>query len=52
MKLFFQLIFMFVAVIGLNVPITATAAPRGKVLVVMSGAHLLDLKEGKVYATG
>lgn len=27
-------------------------ASRGMVLVVMSGAHLLDLKERKVYATG
>ena len=31
---------------------TASAQSRGKVLVVMSGGHLLNLKEGKVYATG
>jgi putative intracellular protease/amidase len=31
---------------------TGRAQSRGKVLVVMSGGHLLDLKDGKVYATG
>lgn len=31
---------------------SAIAQSRGKVLVVMSGGHLLNLKEGKVYATG
>jgi putative intracellular protease/amidase len=30
----------------------AVAQSKGKVLVVMSGGHLLNLKEGKVYATG
>lgn len=30
----------------------ATNTSKGNVLVVMSGAHLLELKEGKVYATG
>lgn len=39
---------MFSAVVCLNLPLVAIAS-RGKVLVVMSGAHLLDLKEGKVY---
>ena len=52
MKLLFKLLFIFTAVLGLNLPMAATAVSRGKVLVVMSGAHLLDLKEGKVYATG
>jgi putative intracellular protease/amidase len=33
-------------------PLATTAQSRGKVLVVMSGAHLLDLQDGKVYATG
>jgi hypothetical protein len=42
---------MFSAVVGLNLPMVATASRR-KVLVVMSGAHLLDLKEVKVYAAG
>jgi hypothetical protein len=37
---------MFSAVVGLNMPVIATAS-RGKVLVVMSGPHLLVLKEGK-----
>jgi putative intracellular protease/amidase len=36
----------------LGVSPSATAQSRGKVLVVMSGGHLLDLKDGKVYATG
>jgi putative intracellular protease/amidase len=31
---------------------TAMAQSKGKVLVVVSGGHLLNLKEGKVYATG
>ncbi|RFU49137.1 type 1 glutamine amidotransferase domain-containing protein [Paraburkholderia sp. DHOC27] len=35
------------------VPLSASAAPsRGKVLVVMSSAHQLDLKDGKTYSTG
>ncbi len=38
--------------VGMSVVSTAMAQSRGKVLVVMSGGHLLDLKEGKVYATG
>jgi hypothetical protein len=42
---------MFSAVVGLNLPMVATASRR-KALVVMSGAHLLDLKEGKAYAAG
>jgi hypothetical protein len=42
---------MFSAVVGLNLPMVATAS-RGMVLVVMFGAHFLDLKERKVYATG
>lgn len=34
-------------------PLSASAAPsRGKVLVIMSSAHELDLRDGKKYATG
>src|SRR5579863_3615806 len=33
-------------------PIGASAQSRGKVLVVMSSAHELDLRDGKKYATG
>lgn len=33
-------------------PPSASAASRGKVLVVMSSAHALDLRDGKTYATG
>jgi hypothetical protein len=37
MKLLFKLLFIFTAVLGLNLPMAATAVSRGKVLVVMSG---------------
>jgi len=40
------------ALFALGADSTASAQWRGKVLVVMSGGHLLNLKEGKVYATG
>jgi putative intracellular protease/amidase len=33
-------------------PMTASAQSKGKVLVVMSSANALDLKDGKVYKTG
>jgi putative intracellular protease/amidase len=33
-------------------PMTASAQSKGKVLVVMSSAHTLDLKDGKTYKTG
>src|ERR1700743_2886161 len=33
-------------------PTGASAQSRGKVLVVMSSAHELDLKDGKKYSTG
>jgi putative intracellular protease/amidase len=33
-------------------PMTASAQSKGKVLVVMSSAHALDLKDGKTYSTG
>jgi putative intracellular protease/amidase len=36
----------------ISVVSTAMAQSKGKVLVVVSGGHLLNLKEGKVYATG
>jgi putative intracellular protease/amidase len=35
---------------GMALPLAAQS--KGKVLVVMSGEHLLNLKDGKVYATG
>jgi NAD(P)-dependent dehydrogenase (short-subunit alcohol dehydrogenase family) len=35
-----------------TVSAAAEPASKGKVIVVMSGAHLLDLKDNKVYATG
>ena len=43
---------VFTILLTMGVGSTATAQSRGKVLVVMSGGHLLNLKEGKVYATG
>lgn len=33
-------------------PVSASAQSKGKVLVVMSSAHELDLRDGKKYATG
>ncbi|WP_260431358.1 hypothetical protein [Burkholderia contaminans] len=33
-------------------PVGASAQSRGKVLVVMSSAHELDLRDGKKYSTG
>src|ERR1700753_2401670 len=33
-------------------PMTASAQTKGKVLVVMSSANALDLKDGKTYKTG
>lgn len=33
-------------------PVGASAQSRGKVLVVMSSAHALDLRDGKKYSTG
>src|SRR6201992_2174116 len=37
----------------MNVNATAaSAASKGKVLIVMSGAHLLEMPDHKVYATG
>jgi len=33
-------------------PMTASAQSKGKVLVVMSSANALDLKDGKIYKTG
>jgi putative intracellular protease/amidase len=38
--------------LSISMTTSAVAQSHGKVLVVMSGGHLLDLKEGKVYATG
>jgi len=34
------------------IPVAASAQSRGKVLVVMSSAHQLDLRDGKKYTTG
>jgi putative intracellular protease/amidase len=41
-----------VATLALAYAVTATANTRGRVLIVMSGAHHLDLKDGKRYETG
>src|ERR1700760_3046287 len=38
--------------LAMEVAPMAMAQSKGKVLVVVSGGHLLNLKEGKVYATG
>ncbi|MEP7457701.1 type 1 glutamine amidotransferase domain-containing protein, partial [Phyllobacterium sp. SB3] len=41
------------AAIAMVIPMSdASAQSKGKVLVVMSSAHELDLKDGKTYATG
>ncbi len=45
---FLRKVSMLLAILlGISVASTATAQSRGKVLVVMSGGHLLDLKEGQ-----
>jgi putative intracellular protease/amidase len=36
----------------ISAPLTASAQSKGKVLVVMSSAHELDLRDGKKYPTG
>lgn len=41
-----------VAVPTFAAPATAAPSSKGKVLVVMSGAHELELKDGKTYKTG
>ncbi len=38
--------------IASNVGMSAAAGQRGKVLIVMSGAHQLELRDGKKYTTG
>ncbi len=43
---------LFVLVLAMTLSMSAMAQSKGKVLVVMSGGHLLNLKEGRVYATG
>ena len=36
----------------MNVVTSSQTSSKGKVLVVMSGAHLLEMPDNKVYATG
>src|ERR1700749_1166246 len=43
---------MLAALVISTVSASAEPPSKGKVLVVMSGAHLLELKDHKVYATG
>lgn len=52
MKLFSKVSAWLVLLLAIGMASTARAQSKGKVLVVMSGGHLLNLKEGKVYATG
>ena len=54
MKLLSKLVASLMVALSVSTVSAATAAAqsKGKVLVVMSGGHLLNLKEGKVYATG
>jgi putative intracellular protease/amidase len=52
MKIFGKISAFLVLLLALSAAPLATAQSKGKVLVVMSGGHLLNLKEGKVYATG
>ncbi|OWQ44100.1 thiamine biosynthesis protein ThiJ [Roseateles noduli] len=52
MKLFKLGAAMLAAFTTLAVPHAASAASKGKVLVVMSSANSLDLKDGKKYSTG
>jgi hypothetical protein len=40
------------ATLGLTIGVTATAQAHGRVLIVMSGAHHLDLQGGRKYETG
>ncbi len=40
------------AALGLGGPLSESARSHGKVLVVMSSAHELDLRDGKKYSTG
>ncbi len=40
------------AMFAVGAPVAAVAQSHGKVLVVVSGAHLLNLRDGKVYSTG
>lgn len=52
MKVFSKVSAWLVLLVALGAGQFASAQSKGKVLVVMSGGHLLNLKEGKVYATG
>lgn len=40
------------AAVAMAIPLAASAATQGKVLVVLSSEHQLQLKEGKTYETG
>lgn len=42
----------FVAMLALSIAVAAKAETRGRVLIVMSGAHALDLQDGRKYETG
>ena len=52
MKLFKLGAALLAAFTAFAVPHAASAASKGKVLVVMSSANSLDLKDGKKYSTG
>jgi putative intracellular protease/amidase len=52
MNHFRKTVAFLIVLLALSAALTATEQSKGKVLVVMSGGHLLKLKEGKVYATG
>ncbi len=52
MKFLGRVSMILAILLSMSVVSPATAQSRGKVLVVVSGGHLLNLKEVKVYATG
>ena len=52
MKVFSKVSVWLLLFLAMSTAPMAVAQSKGKVLVVVSGGHLLNLKEGKVYATG
>ena len=52
MKCFQKRIAILTLALTLGIALPTAAQSKGKILVVMSGGHLLNLKEGRVYATG
>jgi putative intracellular protease/amidase len=52
MKVFSKVSAWLLLFLAIGTAPMAVAQSKGKVLVVVSGGHLLNLKEGKVYATG